>query len=186
MYSTSEEWDRVVELTTILLGQDTAGTVTFQSFHQTSPNWLQAGFLFAEICIRMCKRQAGKAFPETIWPNGRPIDPTQPHDYLGYTRRCFNSGLCRMGSDSSISIPAKDWLKCQPSYSPRGNPDLELCARLAEAMRREAYALFKNSQHTDENPLLRAYKLADRLIEEKERERGEVEAFYGKSLQPLG
>jgi hypothetical protein len=103
IYSHFLKWDRVVELGGLLFGSETT------SFTDEQPEWLQAGALFTELCVEQCKRQAQESLHEHIWREGELIGPTGPHEYLGFARACFNSGLCEAGSDSEVAISKEDW-----------------------------------------------------------------------------
>jgi hypothetical protein len=104
--------------------------------------------------------KAQESLHEHIWREGELIGPTGPHEYLGFARACFNSGLCEAGSDSEVAISKEDWLACQR--------DLKLCQALAEQMKSEGQNLLINPPVEDknENELTQAMRMADRLVQE--------------------
>jgi hypothetical protein len=104
-----EEWSSVVDLVESLFGTEVIG------FKREMPRWQYAGILFADICIQQCTIQEEESNkPKVIFKQGRYISPTGPHEYLGYARLCFNSGLPPFKIfEEGIMISKEDWLACQ-------------------------------------------------------------------------
>jgi hypothetical protein len=160
IYSRFEDWGKVVDLTDSLFGK---GVVNFD---KRQPLWLHAGILFTDICIEQCKRQAHQPLPENTRRGNDIISPTGPYEYLGYARRCFNTGLCEAGSEEGVYISKEDWLACQRGYAPVHNPDWGLCQSLAEGIKREGRMLLTSPPLRPGNDLERAVRIADKLVKE--------------------
>ena len=134
----SEEWPNVVTLTNLLFRKDIG-------FAKETPDWPRAGCLYATICIQQCKKMSTKELPEPMFLNGELIIPTYPHEYLGYARRCFNSGFTQAGIYADVEISKDNWKKCQRSYpNPTRLPDLNLCKNLANTINTEGQRLLQN------------------------------------------
>lgn len=120
-----------------------------------------------------CHRGAGLRrgnLPPAKIPNagsgGETFEPTGPHDYLGYARRCFNSALRRARSDAAVSVSYEDWMACQRGYNPPRDLDLEPCRCLAELMKKDGRVLRSDLPDKDENAGTHSLRVVEELVEE--------------------
>jgi hypothetical protein len=139
LYSRYANWSEVVILTSSLFGKNIG-------FTEDTPDWLRAGCLFARICIQQCQNLSTKELPGNITRGETIVGPTYPHEYLGYARRCFNSGLAQANSYAGVEISRDDWSSCQGKMCiyPIQRPDWELCRRLAHHINTEGQKLLGN------------------------------------------
>lgn len=161
IYSRFENWDTTFRLIKSILPSQPI------KIQKAQPSWSFAGALFAEICIRLCKEFEGKAvleLPEAIRRGSDFVSPNYPHLYLGYARRCFNSGLLEAGSHACVSIDSEDWMNIQTTYSyPIRNGDWSLCQSIAERIQQEGCDLLQAPPLEPGDSSTKAFRLADQL-----------------------
>jgi hypothetical protein len=144
LYSSYEKWSKVVTLTNLLFGKHIG-------FIKETPDWLRAGCLFARICIQQCQDLKTKELlPDKVITRGKEdILPTYPYVYLGYARRCFNSGL---GDHRGVEISRDDFRRCQKTYTgPIRSEHWKLCGDLADKMNTKGQELLENLPTADED-----------------------------------
>ena len=126
MYSSYGKWKEVMKVTNTLFGKEV--------FNQEQ-RWLEAGCLFVALSQYRAKLELdrGEPFPNE-WMNGRFLSPVKAYHYLGFARRCFNSGF---KYPARVEIPPQLWMDCQS--------DLQVCISQAETARAEALEVYSSS-----------------------------------------
>ncbi|KAI5456104.1 hypothetical protein BGZ63DRAFT_496627 [Mariannaea sp. PMI_226] len=126
-YSRFGKWSEVVKVVDALFKREV--------FDKQRPQWLEAGCLFISLCIYRAtlERKLGEPF-RNVWMGGEILSPVRAVDYLGFARRCFNSGL---PYPVCVRIPLEKWMNCQS--------DLGVCVSQAERLKTSALELYRTT-----------------------------------------
>lgn len=127
------KWSEPVKVANALFGRAV--------FDDCNEQWFGAGRLFIALCIYRAtlEQNRGEPFP-TECVDGKTLWPVSATIYLGFARRCFNSGL---SWPTGVRISLQEWKTCQS--------DLGFCISRAKKMEVEAFKHYEEKKSEEFN-----------------------------------